>query len=54
MILTITIILTVLVSINFLLLIFSSNKTEKSLNTKQPIVIRNNTFSSNNYSTVTA
>ena len=54
MILTITIILSLLVLINFLLLIFSSNKIEKSLNTKQPLIVRNKTFSTNNYSTVTS
>lgn len=53
MIITITLILTSLVLLNFLLLIFSSNKIEKSLNSEQPIIIRNKNYSAINYSTAT-
>ena len=52
MIISITLILSGLILINFLLLIFSSNKTDKSLNPEQPIIIRNRTLSTENYSTV--
>jgi len=41
MILTITLILSFLVAINFLLLVFSSNKTPKKIKTRRPHIIRN-------------
>ena len=41
MITTITLILSFLVMVNFLLLIFSSNKTPKSKQTKKPYIIKN-------------
>lgn len=40
MIFTITLIVSILVLLNFILLIFSTNKTEKSTS-KQPFIIRN-------------
>lgn len=40
MILTITLILSFLVAINFLLLIFSCNKTSTEIKTKKPRIIR--------------
>lgn len=40
MILTITLILSFLVAVNFLLLIFSCNKTSKLVESKKPRVIR--------------
>lgn len=41
MILTITLILSFLVAVNFMLLIFSCNKTTKKVQSKKPRVIRN-------------
>ncbi len=41
MIITITLILSFLVCVNFLLLIFSCNKTPKKAENKKPTVIRN-------------
>lgn len=41
MILTITLILSFLVIVNFCLLIFSCNKSTKEVNNKKPYVIRN-------------
>jgi hypothetical protein len=42
MILTIAIILGIGVLINLLLLIFSSNKSKKNINSKPPLIIRKN------------
>ena len=41
MLLTITLILSFLVAVNFLLLIFSCNKSTKKVNNKKPQIIRN-------------
>ena len=41
MLLTITLILSFLIAMNFLLLIFSCNKTKKKVTNKKPHIIRN-------------
>lgn len=51
MILTITLIITCLIIINFLLLFFSSNKTKKQTESSKPFIIRPYRVSSIKYST---
>ena len=49
MILIITFTLIVLILVNFLLLFFSSNKTEKVSKKEQPLIIRNKNITTINY-----